>query len=1620
MPATHSLRFALAAALAVLIVLLFAAPSATQQQLQATTTPGAPATVNASASISTYGQIPLSFEANRGQTDASVQFLSRGYGYTLFLEPGEAVLALASPKPAAKAASPGEPREGLTPRTGDVETSYVRIRLVGTNAGAAVREEDQQITKTNYFIGSDPSKWRTNIPNFGRIRYAGVYPGIDLIYYGNQNGLEDDFVVSPGADPSRVVLALDGLSRPRIDSATGDLILHTGSGEVRLLRPIAYQESNGRHDLVSSAYKLVARNQVGFAVASYDHSRPLVIDPVLVYSTFLGSDTRITSYQGYPNGAAGIAVDSSGSAYVVGTTSSPQFPVTAGAFQKREKSSGSETAFVTKVNATGTALVYSTYLGGSNGDYGYAVALDQLGEAYITGATYSTDFPITCGAFETSNIAAAGYGDTTGFVTRLSAAGNALIYSTYLGSEAYNYSGFYIRPADVPEAIAVNSSGYAYVAGYTDSAGFPVTAGAIQPEFASSQDGFVAELNPSGTGLVYSTFFGSDDSVNAIAIDSAGEAYIAGTVGSNGNSGEVPVSPGAFQPAAKGSPTAFVAKVNPTATGLIYSTYVGGSNKDSAQSIAIDGNGLAYIAGYTSSSDFPLTDGVLEAASSRMSGYLVSVTEPNADTPGYGPVGFLTKLSRDGSSLEYSTYIEGLGTRVNGLAVDSSGAAYLTGSAATQGGGGGFAGFKTTLDALKTPTSTGTSAFVVKVDPAAKFLNYATLLGGSEDDFGFALALDSLGNVYITGAATSPDFPITPGAFQTKNNTSAFVSKFALASEQQETSYPVLPPTPISTTVTAEGGDPYVPAAGTWVTHFDGSMTAEREGPTPTGYMELDANGFDYGDTDTFVPWPDSTSIESSFWNGVAPPASWTVSIFYTGNGVYSGSQASCTGDGDGCSTKGSSSVSNADSSDLLGDMKRSWGILARKSRVYLGPSAIQDTGITSGARFSPPLLQPSGARKPVTDDLPVSDSSPACIAPPKMPPLTVTLHVASPSRLYGEANPSITYSMAGLLSGDIVTVSPYTAAIPSSPVGRYPVSALISGAAALKYNLKVVDATLTVKKAPLAVIAQDAYQLSGQIPGNFNYVFSGFVNGDTASVIAGEALLTTTATAASRAGAYPIHIEQGSLATENYSFTLQSGVLNIFEPIDVGSAAVGATISRRFSFPYGPASPLASIETVTTGESKPEFSGATLTKSPADYTAQFSFSPHAPGLWIGSIELLDGSKPANTLVTIPVGGAGHGPQLVFASSEQAAVQPTGHAALVNPAGVTWDAVGTIYISDAGSNQIVVVSGKSASVLNTRGVPLNNPSAVAIDGDGNLYVANTGNNSIVEINSAGNAWYVDVNGLKLAGPRGVAVDRESRLIIADTGNNRIVRVSAAGTVSVFATGALKLSGPTGLTTDSSGDLYIADTGNNRIVEVTLQGVATVVNTGTPALSSPVGIAVDPAGSLYVTESGDRLVQISPIGRQTTLRATGLSRPSGISLDHSGVLYVADSGNKRILEMQGPFASPLSFASTTAGVKSADSPQELTVQNIGTSALTISSVAFPPDFPEDASGKNTDCKAGKTISPGAACTLTIDFKPSSPLTTRASLSLKESAVITSDTLNDPGTQQALVLEGTEIQ
>ncbi len=693
--------------LSLLGVFYFFKPFRAISDTTSTTPPDATSRAEAQAA---YGKLPLHFEANRGQTDGQVKFLSRGHGYGLYLTETETVLKLRN------------------------ESSVLRMKLLGANPHPHVAGLDKLPGKTNYFIGSDPQKWRTDVPTYAKVKYEAVYPGVDVVYYGTQGReLEYDFIVAPGADPKAIRLSFEGADKLELDRG-GDLVLRLADKPLHLRKPVVYQEKDGVKQVITSSYAMTAEREVGFDIAAYDASRPLVIDPVLAYSTYLGGSGQDAGLE--------IAVNAHGSAFVTGLTTSLDFPPAPAA--PKLGPGGGYDAFVVKLNAAGSALVYSTYLGGSDdenfhGNISYGgIAIDENDQAYVTGLTKSKDFPAMAGAL---SVNLNGYSDA--YVTKLNAAGNAMLYSTFLGGKGF----------DGGQGIAVDQFGQAYVTGQDESGDLPIVNG-FQPVHSAGcssgyKDGFVAKLNAAGGALLYSSYFGGS-ACNlgwGIAVDSAQNVYVMGeTVTPN-----FPTTANAFDPTFNGVADIFITKMNTNLAGpasLSYSAFLGGSGEERvgySGSVAVDPTGqFIHVTGLTASvapADFPIKN----AAQPLPNGpYDAFITKLDTTQP-YDPL----KPTADQPQLVYSTYLGGGGGESGaGIAVDINGNAYVAGSS-----GGTFP------STPGMPTCSDPGAFVVKLN-AAGSIKYAACLSGAGQDTGLDVAVDPAGSAYVTGFSESANFPL--------------------------------------------------------------------------------------------------------------------------------------------------------------------------------------------------------------------------------------------------------------------------------------------------------------------------------------------------------------------------------------------------------------------------------------------------------------------------------------------------------------------------------------------------------------------------------------------------------------------------------------------------------------------------------------------------------------------------------------------------------------------------------------------------------------------------------------------------------------------------------------------
>ncbi len=653
----------------------------------------------ARAHVARRAGVPLHFLPNHGQAPSKVRVMTRVPGLWASFLAGEVILRT------------GERTFGVT--------------FDGASTESVIEGIGQQLGTANFFLGDRSDAWITDVPAYSGVAYRNLYSGIDLTYAESGGWLKSEFIVAPGASPDAIRLRYSGSAKLRVDD-NGDLVSSTPSGEWREARPEIYQVADGVRSPISGGFRLLGDDAVGFDVEEYDRTRPLIIDPILSFSTYLGG-TGMDS-------AKAIAVDPNGNAYVAGHTDSVNFP-TKSAY--RSSSGGGVDAFVAKLSVSGNSLVYCTYLGGGWDDRGFGIAVDSGGNAYVTGWIGSSNFPTTTGARQ--RVLAGG---RDAFVAKLNTSGNALIFSTFVGG-ASNDSG---------NAIALNGAGEAHVAGDTYSGNFPVT-GAFQSSSQGRQDAFAFKLTNDGSALVWSTHLGGygDDRANAIAVDGSGHAYVAGGTDSSNFPTLAPL-----QGSIGGGQDAFVAKLSTDARSLIYSTYLGGSGggvraSETVTGLQVDSPGNVYVTGTTNSSNFP----VVNALQAAYRGGIVDA--------------FVAKLNPAGSALLYSTYLGGSSVDYAlGISVDRAGVACVTGSTDFP-----------ILNPIQPSNAGGYDVFVVKLAAPGNALVSASYWGGIESDPANALLMDPAGNVWITGQTLSTNFPVK-NALQTLNTggMSAFVAKW--------------------------------------------------------------------------------------------------------------------------------------------------------------------------------------------------------------------------------------------------------------------------------------------------------------------------------------------------------------------------------------------------------------------------------------------------------------------------------------------------------------------------------------------------------------------------------------------------------------------------------------------------------------------------------------------------------------------------------------------------------------------------------------------------------------------------------------------------------------------------
>lgn len=672
---------------------------------------------------------PLYFEPNQGQTDPRFRFLARGAGFLTFLDGQQAVFV------------------------NKATTKPIRLRFLDSQAPLAAAGEDKLAGISNYFIGSDPQKWRTDVPHFRRVRFRNVYEGVDAVFYSDAEGrMEYDFVVHPGGDPSRVQLTWEGVEQMKL-SPEGDLVLTTSAGEIIQKQPVVYQEFDGVRVAVKAHYVLKG-NRVEFALSAWDRTKPLVMDPALLYSTYLGGAAEDEAYA--------IAVDPQGPAYVVGSTASANFP-TIGGFQGTYLGRGD--AFVVKLTASGNDLVYATFLGEAGTEFANGVVADSQGNAYVTGLTTSYGFPTSATAYQKEFS-----GRQDAWVTKLSPFGNQIRFSTYLGINDSFESG---------TAIGIDSLGQPIVTGTTTTTEFPTTVGAFDRTFNGGTDVFVAKFNATASELQFSTFLGGnlDEVPNAMVIDPAGEIYVVGFT----SSADFPTTAGAYDTTANGLSDGFITRMSADGRRLVFSTFLGGGNGDTIYGLELEPGGRILVAGQTQSTNFPVSDLALQRT-------LAGETDA-----------FVTRLNSIGSFLIASTYL---------------GTIFFEEGRAIKAGDGGFPilvgysesnNFPVTQGAIGVSGNSNGDGFMTIFDPLLNRYSYSTVLGGSGSDQPFAMALDFNGDVYITGRTRSNNFPVTSGALQTTPR--GLIDGFVMRINDVLLSECVSPVTPLDVAFPAAGGN---------------------------------------------------------------------------------------------------------------------------------------------------------------------------------------------------------------------------------------------------------------------------------------------------------------------------------------------------------------------------------------------------------------------------------------------------------------------------------------------------------------------------------------------------------------------------------------------------------------------------------------------------------------------------------------------------------------------------------------------------------------------------------------------------------------------------------------------
>jgi hypothetical protein len=1082
-----------------------------------------------------YGQLPLSFEPNRGQTSSNVQWLARGPEYTLFLAGNDAVLEMNKITPAKRESA--DPKE-LRPT---INSSVMRMSLIGARTPEQTTGEDLQSGKANYFTGNDPAKWQHNVPMYGKVHMQGVYPGVDLKYYGRRGELEYDFVVAPGADATAIKLRFDG-AKPTL-AANGDLVLPVEGGpEVRFNKPVVYQMKDGARQPVEGSFVIAdskAGGKVSFHLGAYDHSRELVIDPTLLFVGVLGNGNNVTE-------AIGMAVDASGEIILTGETSDTDFPVTPEAYQTTcnqgsthnyVRCGGSAegylgSAFVTKISADGTSLVYSTYLHGFSGsELGRSVATDAAGDAIVLGLTESSDFPITPNAYQSL----------------------CMPYYPMRGVVGGDPSDFY--------PIAQSCDGY-FAGGGTE---WVVGLGTL----------FIAKLDPTGANLLYSTFFGGTNSVYpfGLALDSSGNIFFTGFMAGaeeywNGSAPVLsvypqnstvpfPVTDSAFQSANLAQQVTTLSELSADGQRLLYSTLFGamdGPNPAFVQALglAVGPDGIAYVGGETYSDSVPTTAGVVRPTCVDSTYYNGGSEQGFCE--GYTAWLAAFDTTESGSaSLKYATYIGGpeipFGNapqnQVWGLAADSENNVYVTGFTVSPNYPTTPGAYSSACTNFRVGDGCNNTAFLTKINPTGSAYVWSTYFGGTNQSQsqGWAIAFDAQGRVYLYGSDSNYtyDLPlVNPLEPRPGNGSSyAFVATFSPDATQ------LLFSTPLG----------------------NASPNAANVFPVADNGMAIDADGNIYfaaygGDGGTFptslgtYATPAINTNTRTYFGKISPlfaPSTTTLIIAPTTTTTGQTVTFTATVAGTTPTPTGSVTLTNTSTNPAttLGTITLANGT-GQFTTSSLAVGSYTVTGSYSGdSTYDSSTSSPQSLTVSTTDTATVALGSLAQIYAGV--PLAATATTSSPSGL------SLAFTYTGT-SG--TTYGPSSNA--PTAAGSYTVVATVSN----PNYLGSATGTLVISPALLTATANNGNMVVGAAVPALTASYNGFVPGDSVAVLSGSPLLSTTATSSSPAALYPIAIAKGTLSAANYSFAFVNGTMMV-SPAATASIAISAKLTGSASTGY-------------------------------------------------------------------------------------------------------------------------------------------------------------------------------------------------------------------------------------------------------------------------------------------------------------------------------------------------------------------------------------------------------------------------------------------------------------------